>query len=446
MIATTPHFTQGSIWRHVIIMTLTNSIGLMSLFLVDLADLYFLNLLGKNEITAAVGFSSQLNFYISSISVGFLISIGVLVSRRLGEKKIQEARQIASSTLIIGLSLALIISSFFLWQLKPLLHLLGASGETLVYSSRYSYILLPSSMIVIISMLLSSVLRAIGDARRSMNTTLIGAIVNLCLDPIFIFVFDWGIEGAACASVISRIMMMFYAVYCVVYKYKMLAFPSIKQLKTDFFTIIKLASAIVLTNLATPIGSTFVMMKMAQFGTAAVAVYATIGRIIPVAFSVLFALSGAISPIIGQNFGARNYSRVKETYKNAIMFAIFIVFFVTIVIFFSKDYLISLFNLTGHSAELMALFCSGLTIFFIADGILFSTNSVFNSLGYPYFSTIFNYGKFFLGVIPTVYTLAYFYGAKGVILGQAIGAIFVTIIAVITCHKIIYKVMKKTTK
>lgn len=440
MIATKPHFTQGSIWKHVIIMTLTNSIGLMSLFLVDLADLYFINLLGKNEITAAVGFSAQLTFYISSISIGFLISIGVLVSKRIGANKIQEARQIATNTLIIGLALSLIISSVFLWQLTPLLHLFGASGETLTYSSLYSHILLPSSVIVTTSMLLSAILRAVGDAKRSMNTTLIGAIVNLCLDPIFIFIFEWGIEGAAFASVISRITMVCYAAYSVIYKYKMLAFPSLKQLREDFFSIIKLASAIVLTNLATPIGSTFVMMKMAQFGTAAIAVYATIGRLIPVVFSVLFSLSGAISPIIGQNFGARNYSRVKEAYKNAIIFSVITVFFVTIIILFSKTYLVNLFNLSGESAELMILFCSGLTIFFIADGILFSTNSVFNSLGYPYFSTVFNYGKFFLGVIPCAYILAYFYGAKGVIIGQSIGTIFIAATAVITCHKIINKV------
>ncbi len=433
-------FITGSIWRHVITMTLTNSIGLMALFLVDLIDLYFLNLLGETEMAAAVGFSAQLMFYITSISIGFLITISVLVSRRIGAKEIQQAKQIATSTLIIASVVTLFINSFFLWQLVPLLKWLGAEGRTLELSITYSQILLPSSCVIVIGMLASGILRAMGDAKRSMNTTLIAAITNFCLDPLFIFTFDMGIAGAAWATFISRVLMLFYAMYCVISIYKMLVIPRWKYIKADIFPITKLAIPIVLTNLATPIGSTFVMTEIARFGAMAVAAYATIGRIIPVAFSVLFSLSSAISPIIGQNFGAKNYARVKETYKNAIIFTICTVIIVSLIIFISKAHLVNIFNLSGTSAELMLLFCSGLTLFYIADGILFSTNAVFNTLGYPVFSTLFNYAKYFLGVIPTVYLLSYFYGAKGVIIGQSIGTILVSFVAVIICNRLIKKV------
>ncbi len=433
-------FVTGSTWRHVIVMTLTNSVGLMALFLVDLIDLYFLNLLGEQEMAASVGFSAQLLFYITALSIGLLIAIGVLVSQRVGAKKIEAARRIVASSMVIAFVLVAAVSTVLMLYLSDILQLLGAQGRTLALAITYSSILLPSGVLMVMAMVASAVLRAVGDAKRSMNATLIAATINLLFDPILIFALDMGIAGAAWASVLSRLAMAVYAIYCITAIHDMLIRPTLRGIASDFTDIAKLAGPSMLTNLATPIGSTFVMTAIARYGDAAVAAYATIGRIIPVAFSVLFALSGAISPIIGQNYGAGAFDRVKATYRNAIIFATGVVLLIALIVYTGQGYLISLFNLSGDAAQLLTLFCSGLTLFFIADGILFCTNSAFNSLGFPLYSTLFNYAKFFLGVIPSVYILSYFYGAKGVIIGQAIGPVLVTIIAVMTCHRIIYRV------
>lgn len=436
----TARFVTGSTWRHVIVMTLTNSVGLMALFLVDLIDLYFLNLLGEQEMAASVGFSAQLLFYVTALSIGLLIAIGVLVSQRIGAKEVEQARHIVASSMGIAFVLVAVLSLGLLIYLEDILVLFGAKGRTLALAITYSTILLPSGVFMVVAMVASAVLRAVGDAKRSMNTTLIAASVNLVCDPIFIFALDMGIAGAAWASVLSRVAMAAYAMYCAVKVHNMLTYPSLNGMARDFADIAKLAGPAILTNLATPVGSTFVMTAIARYGDAAVAAYATIGRIIPVAFSVLFALSGAISPIIGQNYGAGAFNRVREVYRNAIIFAIGVVLFVSLVVFLAQNQLIGMFNLSGTAAQLLMLFCSGLTLFFIADGILFSTNSVFNSLGFPLYSTVFNYTKFFLGVIPAVYILSSLYGAKGVIIGQAIGPVLTTLVAVITCQRIINRV------
>lgn len=438
-------FVTGSTWRHVIVMTLTNSIGLMALFLVDLIDLYFLNLLGEQEMAASVGFSGQLLFFVTALSIGLLVAIGVLVSQRVGAKKVEEAKRIVASTLVMTSVLTILVSGGLLIFLTDILLWLGASGRTLALAETYSAILLPSSIILVIGMVSSAVLRAVGDAKRSMNATLIAAFVNLMFDPLLIFYFDMGIAGAAWASVLSRLAMMVYALYGAFYLHRMITLPSFSCIKKDFSPIIQLAGPAVLTNLATPVGSTFVMMAIAKYGDAAVAAYATIGRIIPVAFSILFALSGAISPIIGQNYGAKAFSRVREVYRNAIIFAVLVVLFMTFLIFLGQSYLVGLFNVSGQAKELLLLFCSGLTLFFIADGVLFSTNSAFNSLGFPLYSTFFNYAKYFLGVVPLVYLLAHFYGAKGVIIGQAIGPVLVSVVAVIVCQRVIVRVSNEET-
>lgn len=437
-------FITGSPLRHVVVMTLTNSIGLMALFLVDLIDLYFLNLLGEQEMAASVGFSAQLIFYVTGISIGLLIATGILVSQHIGAKQINAAKRITASSLAIAVILVSAITAVLMWQLKPILVMLGATGRTLELAITYSTILLPSSIIMVIGMVCSGVLRALGDAKRSMNATLFAALVNIILDPLLIFGVDMGIAGAAWASLVSRFVLMGYGIYCLVAIHKFYAPPSLSGVIKDSPQIAKLAIPAVLTNLATPIGSTFVMTSIAKFGDSAVAAYATIGRIIPVAFSILFALSGAISPIIGQNYGAKQYHRIKQVYRNAIVFAICVVIAVSLVLISSQTYLVSIFNLSGEASSLVLLFCSGLTFFFIADGILYSTNSAFNSLGYPLYSTFFNYAKFFLGIIPAVYVLSGMYDAKGVIIGQAIGPILVTLIAVITCNRVINRVSTKS--
>lgn len=440
--ANNARFVSGSTWRHVIVMTLTNSVGLMALFLVDLIDLYFLNLLGEQEMAAAVGFSAQLLFYVTALTIGLLIAVGILVSQRIGAQQPQIARRIAASTMLLAFMLVTVISAILLFFLKDILTLLGASGRTYELAVSYSGIVLPSGSILVIGMVASAVLRGVGDAKRSMTATLLGAAVNLAFDPLLIFTFDMGIAGAAWASVLSRLAIMVYSLYCVIHVHNMLARPKLKNIAADIAPIAKLAGPAMLTNLATPVGSTFVMTAIARYGDAAVAAYATIGRILPVAFSILFALSGAISPIIGQNFGAKAFDRIKETYRNAIIFAVAVVVLMTMFIVLGQNAIVGVFNLSGEAAQLLTLFCSGLTIFFIADGVLFSTNSVFNSLGFPLYSTIFNYAKFFLGVIPAVYALSHFYGAKGVVIGQAIGPVLVTVVAVITCHNIIKRVSR----
>lgn len=436
-------FITGSTLNHVVVMTMTNSIGLMAWFLVDLIDLYFLNLLGEQEMAASVGFSAQLLFYVRGISIGFLIATGILASQRIGAKKRADARRVIASSFGIAGILVTLLSIILIWQLEPLLHALGARGRTLDLAITYSNIVLPSSLLMVTAMVAGAALRALGDAKRSMNATLIAALVNLVFDPILIFGLDMGISGAAWASVLSQVAMMYYSLNRLHVVHKMLIPPSIKRMIKDSRNIAKLAVPAVLTNLATPIGSTFVMTKIATFGDSAVAAYATIGRIIPVAFSVLFALSGAISPIIGQNFGAGEYQRIRNVYRDAIIFATATVTVVTILLFIIKNYLVGAFHLSPEASELVLLFCSGLCLCFIADGVLFSTNSAFNSLGYPLYSTFFNYAKFFLGVIPAVYILAHFYGAKGVVIGQSIGPILVTLVAVIVCNKVIDKVSKR---
>ena len=129
--------------------------------------------------------------------------------------------------------------------------LLGASGQTLEFAIRYGSILLPSIPILVIGMSAAAAVRAIGDARRAMWATLIGSIVNAILDPIFIFGFDWGLEGAAWASVVARLAVLLTAWRALVGVHKLPRRVSYDQFRSDLTPLLAIAGPAVLTNLAT---------------------------------------------------------------------------------------------------------------------------------------------------------------------------------------------------
>jgi Na+-driven multidrug efflux pump len=136
---------------------------------------------------------------------------------------------------------------------------------------------------------------------------------------------------------------------------------------------------------------------------------------------LVFALSGAISPIIGQNYGAKQLSRVKQVLRDSLLFNAAYVIFISIILFLFQNPIISLFNLQGEAAELMQLFCTWIAITFMFNGAQFVSNTAFNNLGKPLYATWFNVGKATVGTLPFVIIGGQYWGADGVLIGQAAG-------------------------
>jgi len=195
----------------------------------------------------------------------------------------------------------------------------------------------------------------------------------------------------------------------------------------------------ILANIATPVGTAFVTREMAEYGTAAVAGMAIIGRLSPVAFSVVFALSGAIGPIVGQNYGAGDMLRVKEALSAGLKFTLIYVLFVSSILYFSSTYIVAIFDATGISAELVILFCTILTFGYFFNGVIFVANACFNNMGHPLYSTYVNWGRHTLGTLPFILIGGHFWGASGILLGQSFGGIIFAIIALALCAKIFKK-------
>lgn len=423
-------FTQGSTMKHVIVMSLSNAAGITTLFFVDLLDLFFLSLLGEKFLAAAIGYAGTILFITSALGIGLSIAAGALVSRSIGshnrEKACQYQVNICFLVLLVSITLAIVF-----WLLIPeLVTLLGATGRVHELADSYLHIVIPSMPLVSLSMTLGAGLRAVGDARLSMTSSLSAGAVNAIMDPILIFLLELNIEGAAIASVMARATMFAISFYGIFYKHKLYSPFRLSHFGKDLRNILAITLPAIATNLAMPFSGAWMVRYMSQYGNSYVAGYSIINRLIPVAFGVIFALSGAVGPIIGQNFGARRMGRVRESLRNAILFTVHYVIVISVILFFLQDILIQVFRATGEAASLVSFFCDWIAISFLFTGTLFVANAAFNNLGKPGYSTLLNWGRATLGTVPFIWVASAYMGPYGVLVGQAAGGVLFSAIAI----------------
>ena len=407
-----PVFLEGSLLRHILVMTGTGAVGLMAIFLGDLANIFFLGRLGDEAVVAAVGYASSIQFLTISIGIGLAIAATSLVSPALGANRRSRARRLSVSahfwTLVASSVLALAV-----WlSIDPLLALLGASGRTHALGASYLTILVPTLPLLSLGMTSSAVLRSAGDARRAMYITLVGAVVNTALDPIFIFGLGLGIKGAAIASALSRIAIVIIGLYGVIVVHGLIARIRSRHLMGDALPLASVALPAVLTNVATPFANAYVTRAMADFGDSAVAGLAIIGRIIPVAFGAIYTLSGSIGPIVGQNYGGGAHVRMHRAFTLSLWVTVGFTLFAWAVLALLARPLADVFLATGDAERLILLFCHWLAPLFAFLGMLFVSNAVFNTLRRAHVSTILNWGRATVGTIPFV-MLGAAYGGRG---------------------------------
>ncbi|PAU39355.1 MATE family efflux transporter [Vibrio coralliilyticus] len=438
-------FVEGSTMRHILVMSGAGSVGLMALFVVDLLDMLFISMLGQVELAAAVGFAGTLVFFSTSISIGTSIAMGALVSKAIGAKQREHARQLSSSIIATAFVISSAVSAVMFFYIPELLHAIGAKGYVAERAEAYLRILIPSGPVIAIAMSAGAGLRAAGDAKRSMWATLAGGIANAILDPIFIFGFGWNVEGAAIATVFARFTVLFFSIYPLIRVHNLVARLSLPAWSNNLKAILTIAIPAIITNIATPIGNAIVTTSIAQYGEDFVAGYAVIGRLIPVCFAVIFALSGAVGPIIGQNFGAERFDRVRDTLNNSLIVTTTYTILVCFILYFAQSLVISGFSLKGDAAVIVSAFCTYVAVSFIFNGAQFVANTSFNNLGKPLYSTALNLGKATLGTLPFVYLGSSWFGALGVLYGQALGSIVFGILATFVLRMHLADLMKGET-
>ena len=403
-------------------MTGTGAVGLMAIFFSDFATIFFLGLLGDLQLLAAVGLRQRHHV---------LHDLGRHRHghRRhrpgapaLGARDVPRARRLATHALLFaGGASALMVAA--LWFALPvLLGWLGAERSLAGPGAR-----LPAHR--------AAIAAAAGARHVRLRRTAFGrrsAARDVhhpdrrrdrdALDAVLILWLGLGIHGAGIAAFISHVGIMAVGWWGVVHVHGLLAKPDWRVFPYDVRLIARFAIPAVLPNLATPAGGAYVTVAMSQFSDSAVAGWAVIGRIIPIAFGTIFSLSGSIGAIIGQNLGARQFERVRATLNGGLTFAATFYGSPGWSSRFAAPVLVQLFNASGEAARLILFFCRWLAPLFAFFGTLFVCNAACNTLGRPHYATALNWGRATLGTVPFV-TLGAHWGAEGVLAGHMAGGI-----------------------
>jgi putative MATE family efflux protein len=425
-VAARPHapvFTQGNLMRHVAVMTATGSIGLIAIFSVDVLSLFWVSRLGVDSYKAAIGYSSQLSFVLMSVNIGLTIAISAQVSRALGAGDRPLARRMAASGLLLTF-LATLVLSTALWfgrdyALEKAMHAQGPARDV---ASGLLAIIIPANVPMGLGMALSGVLRACGDARRAMYVTLMGGVVTAFTDPLLIFGFGLGVYGAAWATLISRLVFLGVGYSGAVRVHNLVGRPSFGALRQDFRALGEIGWPSILANLATPVSAIYVTRVWSDFGEATVAGGAIVDRVIPLAFGVIFALTGSIGPIIGQNYGARLMPRVRRALSDSFVLAVGYAIIAWGALALAAPLVVSSFEARGPTAEFVLLFCRYGAMAWVFVTCLFVANTAFNNLGFARMAMLFNWGRATLGTIPFVLIGSRWGGVPGAMVGLILGA------------------------
>jgi Na+-driven multidrug efflux pump len=182
---------------------------------------------------------------------------------------------------------------------------------------------------------------------------------------------------------------------------------------------------------------------LSPFGDSAVAANAIMSRLAPVAFGAVFALTGAVGPIFGQNLGARLYDRVRRTLTDSLIFSGAVILMAWLVLALAQNQIVALFAAQGETAALVRFFCTVLAGSWLFHGALFVANAAFNNVGAPLAATGFNWGKATLGTIPFAWAGARLGGPEGALLGQAAGAVLFGVAAVWAAYGVVGRMARE---
>ena len=439
-----PKFTQGNLMRHVAVMTATGSIGLIAIFAVDVLSLFWVSRLHVDAFKAAVGFASQLAFGLTAINIGFTIAISACVSRALGANDRLRARRLAAS----GLLLTFLVSSVLaiaLWIFRDatLEKVMHARGDAARYASAYLAVIIPANVPLALGMSFSGILRACGDARRAMYVTLAAGIFTAFADPLLIFGLGLGVQGAAWATLLSRFVLMGIGYSGAVRVHHLVAVPNFAAMRRDIAPLSVIGLPSVLANLATPVAAIYVTRVWSDFGEPTVAGGAIVDRVIPLAYGVIFALTGSIGPIIGQNFGARLMPRVRRAITDSFILAIGYALFAWAALAIFAPAVVAAFGATGDSAQFVLLFCRWGALTWVFITCLFVANTVFNNLGFAYMALLFNWGRATLGTIPFVTLGAWWGGIPGALVGIIVGSAIFSLSAVVVAYFLVGRLARR---
>jgi putative MATE family efflux protein len=431
----------------IITLALPMMLGMIAQMVYNMTDTFFIGQTGNPNMVA--GISLVFPLFMVSQGIGNIFGIGAAsyISRKLGERRLDTARQtnVVSfyTTLVVG-----IVITVALFLLKsPILRLVGASKATLPYADSYFSIISLFIVFAILSIGLSGQIRSEGATHEAMRGMLLGIVTNIILDPVFILALGWGVAGAAWATIIGQIVSTLYFIVFFLSKKTTLSIRprDFKPSKTIYAEILKIGIPAALSNVIMTASAILTNRIAASYGDTIVAASGINQRITSIAFMLIMALAMGYQPFAGYNYGAKNYERLKEGLKVTLLCTTSLALVFIVIFLLAHKPLVWLFIRDEATVEaggtLIRAFVWGLPFM----GIQMTLMTTYQALGKPLLTTIVTMGRQFLFYIPLLLILNRLWQFNGYIYSQPIADILTSGIALLL-SRVVFKEMRGPSK
>lgn len=424
--------TEKPVKRLILTLSVPTVISMMVTSAYNMADTYFVSKLGTSA-SGAVGVVFSLMAIIQAVGFTVGMGSGSIISRLLGEKKGNDATKIATSGLFMGLILGIIITVASMLKINDLMLLFGATDTILPFAKKYATYIIFGAPVMIGSFVLNNILRSQGLTKYAMWGISFGGILNVGLDPLLMFVFDMGMAGAALATLISQ-CVSFLILLCsfLTGKCETKLVPSEISLNImDYLRILKAGLPSFSRQGLASISTMFLNRNARIYGDAAVAAMSIVGKIFMIIFSVLIGIGQGAQPVIGYNYGAKKYKRVKKAITFTWIVGTVLLTVLGVAVFFLSGFLVARF--TKGDAEVIKIGKLALMAYSLVLPIMpinMVCNITYQIIGRSWRATLLSCARQGIFFLPLIWTLPRIWGIFGVQISQPIADVLTAIFSI----------------
>lgn len=428
-----------SIPKVLIKLALPAIIGMIITAIYNVVDTLFVSRLGTEAI-GAVSVVYPLFMLLSAIGLMYGIGSGSFISRLLGEDQHKKAEEVASTTMFASFVSAILVTVILLVTLTGVLRLFGATTTILPYAKDYARVLVFGGVFTILNMTMNNMLRAEGSAKYSMLALLTGAILNIVLDPIFIFVFDMGVVGASLATVIAQAISTILLISFYVRKMSVvhLSIKSIRHSSKIYSELYKIGIPTFIRQFLMSISMGLLNTAAMPYGDAAIASLGVTARVFSLGAMVIFGFSQGFQPVAGYNYGARKIDRLKEAIKTSVTWSTIFTSITTVLFMVFAEGIIRGFSSDPEVIRIGTKALRAMVIFFPLFGFQVIYGTLFQALGKGRQAAILSLSRQGIFLIPAILILPQFMGLNGVLYAQPFADIatnILTFVFAVSLHK-----------
>lgn len=410
------------------------ALALVAIFSFEAVDLFFIGQLGDAPL-AAIAFTLPVIWLTYGIGIGFEAGAASCVSRAVGKGDENHARRLTTDTVVLGAMVALLVCLLGLATIGPVFRLLGAPPELMPQIHSYMEVWYWVHPIDVALWTCLAALRARGNALLESKIIVASAILNLILDPIFIFgLFGFPrleIQGAAVATLISVAVMFAYTLWHLNFHLKVFApiVAPFKEILASWTHMLAIGIPAIITNAIIPLSSAIVIAMVADFGVDAVAGFGIAMRLEPTALIPFYALSAVSSPFFGQNFGAGRFDRLLEARRIIMRFTLGLGLLLAIVMSLFAKPLAGLFSDSDTIQAVAANYIWIVSWSWGAYGIVMSANASFNGSGRPLPGVMISTLRVIIVFLPLAFFGRWLLGLNGLFIASSLSNLAVGAIA-----------------